>query len=324
MNKRIIDLAILSRFPQAYSTARLLAAASAAGVQTLMFDAARLSLLFDNRGPLVAGESGILPAPRAVIPRLGVSLLGRGLRLLRHLELAGARSLNEAAAISLAADKFGLLRALAGRGVAVPRTVLIMTAGAARDALEILGGPPVVLKPPRGSRGNGVLLARGRTQATELSALLCRLHGAAMVQKYYREAGRSDWRILVVGSAATAGYRRVAPKGEFRANLHQGGRALGEKPPDAVFKLAERACRAVRGLGFAGVDVIETAHGPLVLEINHTPGLRGIERVTGVDVAALAVAQALKLISNDRTGTEVAAEEIRGSWLSERQPSPSG
>jgi ribosomal protein S6--L-glutamate ligase len=222
----------------------------------------------------------------AVLPRVGMSATAHGLAVLRHMEALGTWALNPARAIALSRDKLASTQRLASRGVPVPDTVGVHELEGLDEAIEAVGGLPVVIKPREGTQGEGVVLAESMGAARSLCEAFRGVGRELLVQRFVAEAAGSDLRALVVDGKVVAAMRRTAAEGDFRANLHRGGSAEAVRLPREYRRAAVRAARLL-GLRLAGADLLKSKDGPVVLEVNSSPGLEGIEAATGVDVAGL-------------------------------------
>ncbi len=293
-------IGILSRNPELYSTRRLAAAARERGHHAQVIDTTAVAVHIGrpDRPPgepqlLIGGETGLagtaaLPAPDAVIPRIGTSVTFYGLAVVRQFETAGVLTTASSSAIACSRDKLQSLQCMVQAGLPIPRTAVIARPEALYAAVEAVGGLPAIVKLIHGTQGRGVFLAH---HLGTLAAMLQRveeLNRQAIVQEFIAEAGGRDLRLIIIGNRCVAAMERQAPSGEFRANLHRGGMATRLEPDSATVALAVAAARA-HGLAVAGVDLIPSSRGPLMLEVNSSPGLEGIERATGVDVAAAIV-----------------------------------
>ncbi len=218
------------------------------------------------------------------LPRLGAGISEHSLALVRHLDASGNLVINRAEALEAARDKLRTLQLLARHNLPVPRTAFAPDPAYLARALRAVGGPPVVIKLPRSTQGKGVMLAGSAEEAQFIADAMWVLQRDVIVQEYIREARGSDLRILIVGGEVIGAVRRRAPKGAFRSNLHRGGSARRARPSKEAANLALRAA-ALCGLEVAGVDLLETGGGPLVLEVNAAPGFEGFERVGDRGVA---------------------------------------
>jgi ribosomal protein S6--L-glutamate ligase len=275
----VMKVTILSRQESLYSTRRLVEACRHRGHLVNVIDPLALTLeLLDDSELLDAATM------RAIIPRIGASITEFGCALLRQLELEGHWALNPAIGISRSRDKLLSMQLLYGRGVRVPRTAVVGQPKELERAIAAVGGLPVVLKIRRGTQGRGVVLARTLPAARRVYSVLSDFQQYTLVQEYVQEAHNQDLRVIIVGRRAVAAMVRQAPPGDFRANLHRGGHARPVHLDRDIRDLAVRAAQ-VHELAFCGVDIIQTARGPAVLEVNSSPGLKGIETATGIDVA---------------------------------------
>ena len=270
-----------------------MAAARALGAEPRVVDPLRVAVAWQGAARLLVDGETAPAAPRHVIPRIGAASARASLGVLRHLELMGAAPLNPAAAIAVARDKLATAQAMIAAGIPVPASMVVRSAGQLEAALDVVGGLPVVMKVLRGSRGVGVVLLETLEDLRMHAQLLWQAGEEVLLQRFVAEAGRTDIRAIVVGDQVVAAMERRASSGEFRSNVHQGGTVHAVTLARDVAALAVRASRAL-GLGVGGVDLILAREGPLVLEVNASPGLSGIERATGVDVATAMVQHALR------------------------------
>jgi ribosomal protein S6--L-glutamate ligase len=226
-----------------------------------------------------------LPTPDAVIPRIGASVTHYGLAVLRQFEMQGVFPLNESVAIGRSRDKLRALQLLARAGVGLPATAFAHGPRKVEEVLAEVGGAPVVIKLLEGTQGVGVVLAETEASARSIIEAFSAANVNILVQEYVREAGGSDIRALVVGGNVVAAMKRsTGRKGEFRANLHRGGKAERAELSDLERSTAIRSAEAL-GLNVCGIDMLRSSRGPLVLEVNSSPGIEGMEQATGVDVA---------------------------------------
>lgn len=308
-------IGILSRNPDLYSTRRLVEASRERGHQAQIIDTTGVAVHI-GRGDAARGETRLLvgdemglarvarlPAIDAIIPRIGTSVTFYGLAVVRQFETAGLATTAASGAIACSRDKLHSLQIMAGAGLPIPRTAVIARPEAIYAAVEAVGGLPAVVKLIHGTQGRGVFLVH---HLATLSATLRRveeLNRQAIVQEFIAEAGGRDLRLIVVGNRCVAAMERRALSGEFRANLHRGGTATPLIPDAATVALAVSAARA-HGLAVAGVDLIPSSRGPLLLEVNSSPGLEGIERVSGVNVAGAIVEYVEKVVRRKRRSSE--------------------
>lgn len=279
-----MKLAILSRNSKLYSTRRLVEAARQRGHTARVLDPLRCYMRISSSGFQLHYKGKSLADYDAVIPRIGASITRYGTAVLRQFELMGTYSPNPSDAILRARDKLRAHQLLAAQGIDLPVTVFGDNPDDTTDLLSMLGPPPHVIKLNEGAQGAGVMLTEKPSASRSVVEALRGLYASFVVQEFIAEAEGADLRCFVVGDEVVASMRRQAPEGDFRSNLHRGGTAVRMEATEEERAVAVRAAR-VLGLGVAGVDLIRAARGPLVLEVNSTPGLEGIEAVCGVDVA---------------------------------------
>lgn len=276
-------IGVLSRSARLYSTRRLVEAARERGHETRVVDYLRCHMNITSRHPrvLYGGEPVEFDA---VIPRIGATYTFYGTAVVRQFELMSTIVANGSQAITRARDKLRSLQLLAREGIGLPVTGFAHFTQDVDPILEALGGPPVVIKLLEGTQGIGVVLAETKKAAESVVAAFRQLNANILLQEYIAEAAGCDVRALVVGDRVVASMRRVAKAGDFRANLHRGGRAERVVLTRDETRMAVQAVR-VLGLSVAGVDMLRSNRGSLLLEVNASPGLRGIEQCTDVDVA---------------------------------------
>lgn len=279
-----MKLAILSRNGKLYSTRRLVEAARERGHSVRVLDPLRCYLRISSDGFDMRYKGKPLAGYEAVVPRVGASVTRYGCAVLRQFELMGSYSPNSAAAIVRARDKLRCHQVLAAEGIGLPVTVFGDNPDDTVDLLSMLGPPPHVIKLNESSQGAGVILTEKPSASRSVVEALRGLYANFLVQEFIAEAEGADLRCFVVGDEVVAAMRRQAPKGDFRSNLHRGGSAEAVEAGEDERRVAVRAAQ-VLGLGVAGVDLIRARRGPLVLEVNSSPGLEGIEAATGVNVA---------------------------------------
>lgn len=283
-----MKIGVISRNSKLYSTARLVEAAKARGHEPRVFDVLKCYMNITANNPTVlykgVGDPEVLEFD-AVIPRIGASVTGYGCAVLRQFEVCGTYSVNESIAITRSRDKLRAHQLLARRGIGQPVTSYAHSADATNDLINSVGGAPLVVKIMESTHGNGVVLAETRKAAEALINAFRGLEADFLVQEFIKESGGADIRCFVIGDRVIAAMQRTAAPGEFRSNLHRGGSASVVKLRPDERKLAVKAAQ-VMGLDIAGVDIIRSNHGPLVLEVNSSPGLEGIEKATGKDIAS--------------------------------------
>ena len=281
-----MKLVVPSRRRSLYSTRRLGLVGMARGHEVRVVDPWRCAVELDNGRSRVFANGEPLPTPDALVARVGATNSGHALAVLRQIEQDGAYCLNRAEPTARAHDKLRTLQILASRGVPIVPTCLVRAGSDVRDAVERLGGPPCIVKFSDGALGAGVMLLDSAASAASVVEALAAARRHALLQPFLPHA--CDERFFVVGRKVVAAMRRWTAEGEFRANIHQGARAEGFAPDEARRRLAVEAARAL-GLEMAGVDVLDSPDGPRVLEVNASPGLEGIERASGRNVAGALV-----------------------------------
>jgi len=280
-----MNIAILATNPNLYSHRRLQEAGIAAGHQVQIINPLYCYMNIAVSSPKLHYRSGeLLPNFDAVIPRIGASNTFYGTAVLRHLETMGIYTLNASIAISRSRDKFRSLQLLARKGIPMPLTSFAQSPDNTTDLIRMVGGAPVVIKLLEGTQGKGVVLADSHQSAVSIVNAFKEMGANILVQQFIEESCGTDIRCLVIGDKVVAAIKRQAKPGEFRANVHQGGKALKVKLTPQERTLAVSAAKTM-GLKFAGVDLLRSNQGPLVLEINSSPGLEGIEKTTQIDIA---------------------------------------
>ena len=277
-------LIILSRAPSLYSTRRILEEAEAAGWDVEIMDPVKLDVEVGDRGVKISRKGWPVECD-AVIPRIGHSITKIGVPVVRAFQRVGVIVLNEGSGIESSRDKLRASQIMNEVGIPMPITASVATWQGTRRAIARVGGAPCVIKTHEGTHGSGVFLAHTEQQAKQLVYQMLERGLRPLVQEYIRESHGQDIRAFVVGGKVVASMRRKAKGSEFRSNFHLGGEV---ERLDISEKYAEIACKAasVLGLEIAGVDMLESDRGPLVLEVNSSPGLEGIEAASGVNVAS--------------------------------------
>ncbi|MCC6074144.1 30S ribosomal protein S6--L-glutamate ligase [Pseudomonas sp. GCM10022188] len=283
-----MKIAVLSRNPKLYSTRRLVEAGQQRGHEMEVIDTLRAYMNIASHKPQIHYRGRALEGFDAVIPRIGASVTFYGCAVLRQFEMMGVFPLNESVAISRSRDKLRALQLLSRKGIGLPVTGFAHSPDDIPDLIDMVGGAPLVIKVLEGTQGIGVVLCETPTAAESVIEAFLGLKQHIMVQEYIREAGGADIRCFVVGNKVIAAMKRQAAPGEFRSNLHRGGTASLIKITPEERMTALRAAK-VMGLGVAGVDILRSNHGPLVMEVNSSPGLEGIETTTGQDVASMII-----------------------------------
>ncbi len=284
-----MKLVILARNPKLYSHRRMVEAAEARGHEIEIVNTLRCYMNVTSHRPEVRYRGRKLSGIDAVIPRIGASITFYGLAVLRQFEMMGVYPLNESVAIGRSRDKLRSLQLLSRKGIGLPVTSFAHSTTNTEDLIDIVGGAPLVLKLLEGTHGNGVVLAESHQVAASMIDSFRGLKAHFLVQEFIKEAGGADIRCLVVGDKVVAAMKRQGREGEFRSNLHQGGTASIIRITPEERSTAVRAAR-ILGLNMAGVDLLRSNHGPVVMEVNSSPSLEGIEKATGKDIAALIIA----------------------------------
>ena len=281
-------LAMLARNPNLYSHKRLVEAARDRGHSIDVINTLQVHMIITSNKPTLRYGGKTLPLFDAVIPRIGASVTNFGLAVVRQFEMQGVYPLNESVAIGRSRDKLRALQLLARKGVGLPVTAFAHGPRTAESVVKEVGGAPVVIKLLEGTQGMGVILADTQGSAVSIIEAFSAANVNIMVQEFIAEAGGSDIRALVVGGKVVGAMKRTGRKGDFRSNLHRGGK--GEKA-DITPEEIETAVKSAdaMGLNVCGVDMLRSKRGPLVMEVNSSPGLEGIERATGADIAGAIV-----------------------------------
>ena len=283
-----MKIAVLSRNKNLYSTRRLVEAALARGHEVEVIDTLRCYMNITSDSPSMHYKGKDLVGFDAVIPRIGASITFYGTAVLRQFEVMGLHPLNNSMAIKRARDKLRSLQLLARKGIGMPATGFARNPDDIEDVLAMVGGAPVVIKLLEGTQGIGVVLAETKKAAESVIQAFMGLNVNIMVQEFIKEAGGADIRCLVIGDRVVAAMQRQGPEGEFRSNLHRGGSAKEIKITPAERAAAIAAAKAM-GLDVCGVDLLRSKRGPLIMEVNSSPGLKGIESATGKDIAGLII-----------------------------------
>lgn len=284
----LMKIAILSRKTQLYSTKRLYDAAIARGHTVSVIDTLRCYMNIASDKPSIHYKGKEIEGFDAVIPRIGASISSYGTAVVRQFEMMGVFCVNESIAIQRARDKLRALQVLSRKGIGMPTTGFAHSPDDIDDLIAMVGGPPLVIKLLEGTQGIGVVLAETKSAAESVIEAFFGLKANILVQEFIKEAKGSDIRCFVVGGKVIASMCRTAKAGEFRSNLHRGGKASVVQITDEERKIAIQAVRSM-GLHVAGVDLIRSHRGPLVMEVNSSPGLHGIEEATGKDIATVII-----------------------------------
>jgi ribosomal protein S6--L-glutamate ligase len=281
-----MKIAVLSRNPKIFSTQRLIEEIEKAGHEALVVDHSLCDLIIEQEGPSIIYKGQRLEGVDAIIPRIGASVTFYGTAVVRQFELMGAFSAVTSQAIVRSRDKLRSLQILSKNGLGMPKTAFTnFSKGGEKQLIEQVSGAPVIIKLLEGTQGLGVVLAETTKAAQSVVEAFHGLKARIIVQEYIKEAKGADIRAFVVNGKVVGAMKRQGAEGEFRSNLHRGGVATVIKLSRAEKQAALNAAKAL-GLDVAGVDMLQSARGPLILEVNSSPGLEGIEGATGVNVAA--------------------------------------
>ena len=279
-----MKLAMLARNPNLYTHRRIIEAARARGHDMEVINTLHVHMNITSSKPTLWHGGRLLPIYDAVIPRIGASITHYGLAVLRQFEMQGVFPLNESVAIGRSRDKLRALQLLAREGIGLPVTAFAHGPRRAEDVIKEIGGTPCVIKLLEGTQGRGVILAETTASARSIIEAFSAANMNILVQEFIKEAGGTDIRALVVGGKVVASMMRLGRIGDFRANLHCGGKAEAAAITDEEARTALRSAE-VLGLNVAGVDLLRSNRGPVVIEVNSSPGIEGMERASGADVA---------------------------------------
>ncbi len=297
-----MKIAILSRGPRLYSTRRLREAAEMRGHEILIADPLACYMNIATHQPTVYLKGEKIEGINAVIPRIGASITFYGTAVLRQFEMMGVYCVNESVAISRSRDKLRSLQLLSRKGVGLPLTGFAHSTEATKHVIKMVNGAPLVVKLLEGTQGVGVVLAETSKAAESVIEAFRGMNADILVQEYIEEAGGSDIRCLVIGDKVVAAMKRQGKEGEFRSNLHRGGTAEIVKITPEERSTAVRAAK-VMGLNVAGVDLLRSNHGPVIMEVNSSPGLEGIETSTGKDIAGMIIDFIVGKVSSAKAST---------------------
>ena len=275
---------MLARNPNLYSHKRLAEAAEARGHVLDILNTTRCTVHIASHRPTITYNGNTLEGYDAVIPRIGASITNYGTAVLRQFEMAGVWSLNESVAIGRSRDKLRSMQIFAKYGLGLPLTAYANDPKQAEEIIKAVNGPPVVIKLLEGTQGIGVVLAETMSSAKSVIEAFRGANVNILVQEFIKEAGGTDIRALVVGGKVVAAMKRTGAADDFRSNLHRGGSAQIVKITPEERSTALRAAKHM-GLNVCGVDMLRSNHGPVIMEVNSSPGLEGIENATGKDVA---------------------------------------
>ena len=283
-----MKIAILSRNKRLYSTRRLVEAGEAAGHEMHVIDTLRCYMSMVAHKPEIHFKGQVLEGFDAVIPRIGASVTQYGTAVLRQFEMMGTYVINDSVAITRSRDKLRSLQLLSRKGLGLPITGFAHSPDDIPDLITMVKGAPLVIKLLEGTQGIGVVLAETNQAAESVIQAFMGMKANIMVQEYIKEARGADIRCFVIGDKVVASMKRQAADGEFRSNLHRGGTASVIRITPEERSTAIRAAKAM-GLRVAGVDLLRSNHGPVIMEVNSSPGLQGIESATGKDIAGMII-----------------------------------
>ena len=283
-----MNIAILSRKPELYSTRRLVEAAEERGHTVRIIDPLRCYMNITSHNPAIHYKGEKLDDIDAVIPRIGASITLYGTAVVRQFEMMGVYCLNKSVAINRSRDKLRSLQLLAQKGIGMPVTGFGHSTKFTDDLIDMVGGSPLVVKLTEGTQGIGVVLAETRNAAQSVIQAFRGLKANILVQEFIKEARGRDIRCFVLGEKVVAAMIREGRPDEFRSNLHRGGSAKVVRITPEERSTAVRSAK-IMGLNVAGVDMLRSNHGPVVMEVNSSPGLSGIESSTGKDVAGMVI-----------------------------------
>ncbi|MBC16977.1 ribosomal protein S6 modification protein [Pseudodesulfovibrio profundus] len=297
-----MKIAILSRKRSLYSTNALVEAGKAAGHDMQVINPLRCYMNIASHHPTIHYKGEDLSDVDAVIPRIGASITFYGTAVVRQFEMMGTYCLNESVAITRSRDKLRSLQLLSRKGIGLPVTGFANSTKFTDDLIEMVGGAPLVVKLLEGTQGIGVVLAENNQAAKSVIEAFQGVKANILVQEYIKDAKGRDIRCLVIGGKVVASMQRQAAPGEFRSNLHRGGSASTIKITPEERSTAVRAAK-IMGLNVCGVDLLRTNHGPVVMEVNSSPGLEGIETVTGKSLSGKIIDFIEKNAKPGKTGT---------------------
>lgn len=298
-----MKIGVLSRKAELYSTRRLVEAARDRDHDVHVINPLRCYMNITSHQPEIHYKGERLEGFDAIIPRIGASITFYGTAVVRQFEMTGVYCLNESVAISRSRDKLRSLQLLARKGIGLPVTGFAHSTKYTDDLIRLVGGPPLVVKMIEGTQGVGVVLAETRKAAQSVIQAFRSLKANILVQEFIKESSGRDIRCWVIGDKVVAAMLRIGPEGEFRSNLHRGGRAETVRITPEERSTAVRAAK-IMGLRVAGVDMLRSNHGPVIMEVNSSPGLEGIEKTTGKDVARMVITYIEKNAAPGKTRTK--------------------
>lgn len=283
-----MNIKILSANPNLYSTKRLVEAGRLRKHEIEVINHAKCDIVIEKKNPVIFYRGKKLDHTDAVIPRIGASVTFYGTAVVRQFEMMHVFTTTESQALVRSRDKLRSLQVLSRAGLGLPKTIFTNYSKNVKEIVEQAGGAPVIIKLLEGTQGIGVILAETKKAAESVIEAFNNLQARVIVQEFIKEAGGADIRAFIVDGHVVGAMKRQGREGEFRSNLHRGGSATVIKLSDEEEIAALKAARAM-GLGIAGVDMLQSSRGPLILEVNSSPGLEGIEMATGKDIASIII-----------------------------------
>ncbi|HEY4716596.1 MAG TPA: RimK family alpha-L-glutamate ligase [bacterium] len=290
-------IAILSRNKSLYSTNRLVRTAKKAGHRVNVIDPLKCNLLLGRDRHKVFYNSSTVDKFNIAITRIGASITDYGLAVVNQFDMMSIPVINDAASIARSRDKFRCLQLLNKHNIKLPRTIMVRSPENLATAIETIGGPPVIIKLLQGTHGIGVILAESIETIESTIDTLWKLGQSIMIQEFVKESRGEDIRAFVIGGEIVAAMRRKAKIGEFRTNIHRGGHASAIRLPEEFKKTAIKSAQ-VMGLKIAGVDMLNSQNGPMVMEVNSTPGFEVLEKSTGINIAKKIIEFAVNYAKN--------------------------
>ncbi|AEE19692.1 30S ribosomal protein S6--L-glutamate ligase [Dokdonia sp. 4H-3-7-5] len=277
-------IVVLSQNPNLYSTKRLIEAGEKKGHEMIIIDHTKCNLVIEKKNPTIVYKGKEIKDIDGVIPRIGASVTFFGTAVVRQFEMMKVFSATESQALVRSRDKLRSLQILSRAGLGLPKTVFTNYSKDVGQVVDGVGGAPLVIKLLEGTQGLGVVLADNKNSAESILEAFNGLQARVIAQEFIKEAGGADIRVFIVDGVVVGAMKRQGKEGEFRSNLHRGGSANVIELTDEEENAALKAAKAM-GLGIAGVDLLQSARGPLILEVNSSPGLEGIETATGKNIA---------------------------------------
>ncbi len=316
-----MKIAILSRNHDCYSTRRLKEAALGRGHKAKVLNTLLFGIFMEEESPQLTFAGKDISPYDVIIPRIGASITAFGTAVVRHFEQMGVYSLNPSHAISVSRDKLRALQALSRHDIGMPETAFVKRKQDVLPAIERVGGAPVIIKLLEGTQGVGVILADSVPVAAAIIETLSSTQHNVLIQKFVKESKGKDIRAFVIGDRVVAAMRRQAVGQEFRSNVHRGGKAINVELPPEYERTAVHAAR-ILGLRVAGVDMLEGNEGPQIMEVNSSPGLEGIEKATGVDIAGKIIQYLEEQVTFEDVDIRHRLSLARGYTVAEFQVTP--